>query len=373
MYKKLNLHTGTHVAFIIAIMTNIPRFIRIHSVDLGITAAQIAYTAAFTYILWINAQLFINSKQIERKFVRLCGAIIIGTTISVFTQMVSTMLFDDISYIDQKIGSAFDLTAQQIIGLYIFRGFTFTGLILFIASNIKLVTEKQKNELEIEQLKQDNLEAKLKLLKQQISPHFLFNSLSTLKTMVKEKENKNYIMQLSNVYRYLLKSDELNTNNLVTVKDELEFTLSYLYILKERFEDGLQVSISVNEKNCELLLPPLALQILIENAIKHNIVSIEEPLSIKIYDEEDKFLIVENNLQLKQSAEDSLGIGLQNIRDRYKLINAQDIDIIKSESLFKIKIPLLIQEKHNKTDNNLNICRSPLKRLSHRCKKENQN
>ncbi len=370
MLKKLNLHTGTHVAFIIAIITNIPRLIKIHSLDLGILAGQILFTAAFTYILWINAQLFINSKQIESKFAKFTGALIIGTTVAVFMQILNAFIFNDMSIIDQKIGSAFDLTAHQIIGLYIFRAVTFTGLILFIVGNINLVTAKQKNELEIEQLKQDNLEAKLKLLKQQISPHFLFNSLSTLKTMVKEKENKNYIMQLSNVYRYLLKSDGLNTNNLVTVKDELEFTQSYLYILKERFEDGLQVSINVAEQNCELLLPPLALQILIENAIKHNIVSIDEPLSIKIYDEEDKFLVVENNLHLKQSAEDSLGIGLQNIRDRYKLINEQDIEIIKSESVFAVKVPLLTQEKQTKTDINLDFCKGPFKRFSHRCKKE---
>jgi LytS/YehU family sensor histidine kinase len=141
------------------------------------------------------------------------------------------------------------------------------------------------------------------------------------------------------VYRYLLKDN--NIQNLVCLKDELAFTESYLYIIKERFEDALIVSTTINEELLNKRLPPLVLQILIENAIKHNILTAEEPLKITIFTDKYQSLTVENILQPKQSTEDSLGIGLENIKGRYKLIGDKEIKILQTQHSFSVTVPLL--------------------------------
>jgi two-component system, LytTR family, sensor kinase len=149
------------------------------------------------------------------------------------------------------------------------RGLTIGGFQYFVVYYIAAVKKVEHSKMEIEQLKKENLQARLNLLKQQISPHFLFNSLSTLKTIATDANTRQYIMQLSNVYRYLL---NYNDNNVASLKDELAFTNSYLYILKKRFEEALQVHIQVPDELLSRYIVPLSLQILIENSIKHNII-----------------------------------------------------------------------------------------------------
>ncbi len=235
-----------------------------------------------------------------------------------------------------------ELNRWQIFYFFIFNAISFSALVYFIASSSDITRRSQRNQLEIEQLKQENLEARLKLLKQQVSPHFLFNALSTLKTTVDNPQTKNYIVQLSNVYRYLLSDkDSPQQKNLVSLCDELAFIQSYLYILTERFEEALQVKIDVDENLMQKKLPPLALQILIENAIKHNIISPDEPLLIEVYNEGSSTLTVRNRLQPKLSTDDSIGIGLQNIKDRYRLLGNKGIEVIPTEETFTVKIPLL--------------------------------
>jgi sensor histidine kinase YesM len=219
------------------------------------------------------------------------------------------------------------------------RGLIIGGFQYFMVYYIATVKEAEHAKIEIEQLKKENLQARLNLLKQQVSPHFLFNSLSTLKTIAPDQHTRHYIMQLSNVYRYLL---NYNDNNVATLKDELAFTNSYLYILQERFEQALQIQIQVPEALLLLNIPPLSLQILIENAIKHNVISPADPLRIHIHSEENETLTVENNVQPKLSTEKNTGKGLQNINDRYQLLSGKQIDIIHTPTKFIVKLPLLI-------------------------------
>jgi len=339
--RNLHLKSGLRVSGIISVFVAIPQLIRFESTNLVSTFITFCYAYVFSFSIWIICEYFLTLKCVSKGYKKVLMAVVIGTIFSVLLQLFGNYFFHSMAIETTRIYAALNLSKQQQMLMSLFRGFTFTGLIYFVAYYISLTEEKQKNQLEIEQLKQENLEARLSLLKQQVSPHFLFNSLSTLKTIAKESETKNYIIQLSNVYRYLLNDKGYQNNNLVSLKEELAFTQSYLYILSERFEDALQVRIQVEDKLMSKRLPPLALQILIENAIKHNIVSIEEPLQITISTEKDKFLVVENKLQPKLSTEDSLGMGLQNIKDRYKLLEDKDIEIIKTEALFTVKIPLL--------------------------------
>jgi two-component system LytT family sensor kinase len=212
----------------------------------------------------------------------------------------------------------------------------FTYILIYnIQTNIKF----QKSKLENELLKQVHLRAQLLSLQQQISPHFLFNSLSTLKTIAPDQKTKTYIVQLANVYRYLL---NFNENHLASVKDELAFMQSYLYILQERFEAALQISIDIPNHYLTYFIPPLSLQLLVENAVKHNISSPERPLYIRIYNSSvADALIIENSYQPKQSVEESTGKGLKNIEDRYQLLANEQIGVFKGDDLFTVVLPLL--------------------------------
>jgi two-component system LytT family sensor kinase len=231
----------------------------------------------------------------------------------------------------------FSTTQFTLINLS--RAFFVSVLIFIIVYNVHINNTLQKSILENGLLKQAQLRAQILSLQQQISPHFLFNSLSTLKTMAKETPTKTYVIQLANAYRYLLNFSE---HHLASLKDELAFMKSYLHILKERYEDGLQVSIEVPAGFLAYQIPPLSLQLLVENAIKHNVISPARPLCIKIHASEPQSIVVENNYQARLSVEESTGKGLQNIKDRYRLLANQSIEIYQDETIFKVTLPLLL-------------------------------
>ncbi|WP_248282169.1 sensor histidine kinase [Mucilaginibacter robiniae] len=201
----------------------------------------------------------------------------------------------------------------------------------------------QKTKLENEQFKQAHLRAQLISLQQQISPHFLFNSLSTLKTITHESDTKNFVVQLSHVYRYLL---NFNNHQVTKLSEELKFIRSYLYILHQRFEGSLDITIEVPDNYHNCLIPPLSIQLLVENAIKHNIVSPDMPLGILIHVNDKQELIIENTLQPKKSPVESTGLGLQNINDRFRLLFNKEININKANGTFTVILPLISYEHY---------------------------
>jgi LytS/YehU family sensor histidine kinase len=196
----------------------------------------------------------------------------------------------------------------------------------------------QTTKLENEILEQAHLRAQLLTMQQQISPHFLFNSLSTLKTIAVDQPTKNYIVQLAAVYRYVLNSNE---HYLTDLQEELKFIRSYLYIMGERYEDALQVKIDIPDTYLQYQIPPLSLQLLVENAIKHNTISPDVPLHISITTGYGPELLVENNFQPKKTPEESTGMGLKNISERYKLIARQPIQVLNVDGKFSVTLPLL--------------------------------
>jgi sensor histidine kinase YesM len=195
--------------------------------------------------------------------------------------------------------------------------------------------------LEAESSKKESAMARYEALKNQINPHFLFNSLNALTNLVYEDQDKaaQFIKQLSEVYRYVLDSRE---KELVPMADELHFVQSYLYLQQIRFGENLKVKIDLQHvKGC---VAPLALQLLLENAIKHNIVSVDDPLFINVF-EENGFICVENNLQKKnQPLETSVGLGLDNIRNRYRFLTDREVEIMETKEKFLVKIPLIPEE-----------------------------
>lgn len=193
--------------------------------------------------------------------------------------------------------------------------------------------------VEVEKYKTQSLQAQLQNLKDQINPHFMFNNLSVLSSLVYKDQDKavDFINQLSKVYRYLLDSHNCE---MVRLEEELSFVQSYTYLLQIRFDKNLVVHFDISEDSKRLLLPPMALQILIENAIKHNEVSEQLPLNLHIR-AGNNVLEVSNNLQLRSSSEKGSKNGLRNIRERYKFFTTREMEISETASAFTVKIPLL--------------------------------
>lgn len=191
-----------------------------------------------------------------------------------------------------------------------------------------------------EELKRESVEAQFESLKNQVNPHFLFNSLNTLTALIEENPSLavRYVNQLSQVYRYVLQSREKEVTNL---KTELEFTTSYIFLLQKRFEQNLNFIVTIEEKYLSKKIAPLCLQMLIENAIKHNIVSSERPLNIHISIENENYITVINNLQLKNFPDHNTGIGLPNIVKRYSYLSESEVKIDESKSFFKVSLPLI--------------------------------
>lgn len=202
----------------------------------------------------------------------------------------------------------------------------------------------QKVRLELEKVKSDNLGAQYELLKQQINPHFLFNSLNTLKSMAEtnDSETVDFIMKLSDFYRFTLESRKLD---LITVQEEMKIIDSYIFLQKARFGEGITLTNELTDQVLKTLIPPFTLQLLVENCIKHNIVSQNKPLHIKIYNSENK-IIIENPVQKKMVTEESLGVGLDNVKMRYKHLLEQEIEINSDEKIFQIKLPLIHEYHH---------------------------
>jgi two-component system LytT family sensor kinase len=189
-------------------------------------------------------------------------------------------------------------------------------------------------------LEKDNIEAKYEALKSQVNPHFLFNSLNSLVSLVEENDKAvEYINNLSDFLRYMLKSNE---RQLVLVREEVEILGKFLQLQKLRFNENLKIEMDVDEKYFHYSTPPLVLQMLAENCLKHNIISKEKPLTISIR-ALPGWISVENNFQPKDEHE-STGQGLRNISERYRFFTTEQVKIYQTNTIFKVSVPLLIEK-----------------------------
>ncbi|MEO1517873.1 MAG: histidine kinase [Bacteroidota bacterium] len=198
---------------------------------------------------------------------------------------------------------------------------------------------------EREEAKQAQLRSELEGLRNQVNPHFLFNSLNTLMNIVAEDQKLaiSFLKKLSKVYRYILES---RGEQLISLKEEMDFMESYIFLLRERFQQNLQIDIDIPPSHLQHQVIPLALQILFENAIKHNILSAKRPLSIRLFVENDK-LIVENGLQRKNKVLHSTRVGLENVRIRYKIFTDQRVEVMEDAHIFRVALPLLVYQHQN--------------------------
>lgn len=213
-----------------------------------------------------------------------------------------------------------------------------TFVISLVVHSYSFLVNWKKTLIDAEKFQKESIKAQYESLKNQVNPHFLFNSLNALTNLVYDSPDKavKFIKQLSEVYRYVLETRE---KEIVPLSEELRFLESYLFLQQIRFGDKLQVEIHM--EGIASGVAPLALQMLIENAIKHNEVSEDNPLHIKVYSDKSS-IVVENNKQKKTVLkEDSPGLGLENIRRRYAFLNSAEMSVEDTPEKFIVRLPIL--------------------------------
>jgi hypothetical protein len=211
--------------------------------------------------------------------------------------------------------------------------------VVAIYESIYFMNELRKSVEEKEMFKRESLNAALNALKTQVNPHFLFNNLNTLSSVIPENPQLavDFVQQLSKLYRHIL---EVKDEQSIPLQQELDVLRAYAFLLQTRFGSNLEVVINVPDEKMNRRIVPLSLQILMENAIKHNIVSSDKPLKVEVFAQNGK-LLVSNNLQKKHQVNESTGIGLDNIRNRYKLLGDGKVEVIENGSDFIVSIPLI--------------------------------
>lgn len=298
---------------------------------------QFLIIGSFTSLLWIllwkgNEYLgnFISSKISWLEFP--LRRFLIGTVATVgytFTAMyVLTAIYEQ--SFSQRIGTGVLVSVIITIAISLFM------------HGREFLLNWRRSAIMAEQYQKESVAARYESLKSQVNPHFLFNSLNALSNLIYEDEHKAaiFIRELSGVYRYVIDTQERET---VPLREEIGFLESYIYLQQIRFGQKLQVVIDL--KGIDADVAPLALQMLIENAIKHNVISDDDPLRITVVTD-GNFIRVTNNLQLKKSlGEDSPGLGLENIRRRYEMLTKVEVQVETTPEHFSVKLPLIKKQR----------------------------
>lgn len=302
-------------------------------------------------ILWfgnvhIDHQLNRRNPWVIRPKRRLILQIVLNTlftTITLFVLMyiIHQIKFGDGRIINRKMAQTF-LPALCI-----------TYLVLAVQISWQFFSALKDSMLEVEKYKTESMQAQMQNLKNQLNPHFLFNNLSVLTSLVYKDQDKavDFINELSKVYRYAL---DTKTSELVTLEDELLFLKHYIYLLQIRFGSSISFKIDVCERSKKMFLPPMCLQMLVENTIQHNETSQASPLHVHIHDQGD-VLIIKNMIQPRSDNTNGSGMGLKNIQKRYAFFGIKKVEVSKENNIFTVKLPLLdITDSSKKTNLDLN-------------------
>lgn len=296
-----------------------------------ISAILITY-AVIEVLLWLNGKLkssvAMKDKPVGRFFMQFG-----------LNSLIAVIIVDGLRYLVSLIISYkgyVNLFDELIILTYVV---VLVLIFNLVDLSIYLLNVWRFNLAELERFKKQNAEFRFESLRSQLNPHFLFNSLNTLSSLVNEdSENATeFIRELADVYRYILDNRE---KELIDFESEMKFANSFVQLSKLRFGENFSVNIDISEDSLKKEIAPLTLQLLIENTIKHNIISKKKPLRIDIISD-GNYLEVKNNLQIKLTKEHSSSVGLKNIQSRYGFLTENKIAIEKNDDEFVVKIPLI--------------------------------
>ncbi len=303
---------------------------------------NLQFTLLYSVCLYMaNALIFIYLDKIFASDRFTVKRIIIGFVSSFFVSIFTIFLlriFEEV-FIEQSTFKEF--LAKEDIGNYMVS-IIITFIITLLAHAVYFYRSYQENRVKQQKIIAGTASAKFESLKNQIDPHFLFNSLNVLSSLIEENpENaQKFTSSLSKIYRYVL---EQRDKELVSVEEELAFAKTYMNLLKMRFENSIFYELPEKVNNPEAKVVPLSLQLLLENTVKHNVVSEQKPLRIRIF-ESDNYLVVQNDYQKKEVLKDRQGVGLQNIISRYAILTERKVRIEQTEKEFTVKIPMLTRQ-----------------------------
>ncbi|TLP82807.1 sensor histidine kinase [Maribacter sp. ACAM166] len=222
-------------------------------------------------------------------------------------------------------------------GFLAFGYITLLIVLYFVARILRLQVNQRVSDIENEHLKHQNLQKELTALKNQIDPHFLFNSLNSLTSLIRDNEPATqFVKKLSYMYRYILQS---GNSDLVSIREELKFLESYTYLMKTRYRERFEIEVTIAEELKGRKIPPLALQFLVENAVKHNEISKSNPLLVRVYSKENS-IFIDNPLRPRTTMAAGTGTGLLNLRKRYLLLQQQDVLVRTENGIFQVELPL---------------------------------
>ena len=327
------------IAILLAILVSVPKTIFIYDMMgqdeafLGAWIADLVYRLVFFFffswtILQINANVGYSKYQWSTA-VRLSVMVLINIAVLIGTLSLFEFLYPHVIQIEMN---------PRDKG---FLAFTYTILLLalvFIGRILRLQVEKQETRLENEHLKQQSLQNELIALKNQVDPHFLFNSLNSLTSLIRDNEPATqFVKKLSYMYRYILQSGD---SDLVSVKDELKFLESYTYLMQTRYRDRFTIDINIEPHYLEQEIPPLALQLLVENSVKHNEISETNPLKVSVYSK-DGSLFVDNPIRLRKTFTEGTKNGLMNLKKRYILLLRKELTVRTDNNIFSVQLPLI--------------------------------
>lgn len=284
---------------------------------------------------WVNVKLDRRipwySSALKRLVIQGLITILISTII--ISAIVGTLIVYIAPYGDKEIALERGLVFSNISAIML--SILYTGVYFF--------NQWGRSIVDIEILKREQLQSQLAVLKQQLNPHFLFNTLSTLTSLLSEDHKcaTEFTQKLSSIYRYVLQATD---KNIVELAAEIQAAQAYAYLQQTRFGDNLRISINIPSNYKNLFIAPLTLQILLENAIKHNVILSNKPLHVDISIDADNWVVVKNNLQRKSSVEAGNKVGLKNIVNRYRLLSNKTVEISEGDSEFTVRIPLLKEE-----------------------------
>lgn len=346
IYADKYLLSTIIISLVVAILIHFPESVSLfdrfesHTLFPGMRFADVANEVFFTFIsllllFGVNTWLFhFNQASIKISWQKIILSFVL-------TWALSNLLGKGFVYLHQT----FDIPAIDAMVhhyLHPLRDLIMSCLVTSSCYIIYLIRKQQQVIVENQQLQAENILNQYEVLKNQLNPHMLFNSLNTLRSLVRENQDKaqEYIQELSRVLRYTLQGNESKS---VRLKEEMDFVSAYIFLLKMRFEDNLIFDIKIAKELETCYLPPMSIQMLVENAVKHNEISNRRPLTIRIATDETGGLYVSNLIQPKLTTTSGTGIGLVNLSKRYQLLFRRDITITEDKD-FTVRIPL-IQEQ----------------------------
>ena len=285
------------------------------------------------YFKYFNEKIGWEKAGLKRAFLAAGGSIVLTLIGFFFCRMVDKTVFHD-----QRLS---EFLQNEQASYYLFP-LLFTAVVSLIFHLLYFYKALQEQKVTEQKIIAGTASAKFESLKNQIDPHFLFNSLNVLTSLIEEnpEQAQKFTTSLSKIYRYVL---EQKDKELVSLEEELSFAATYMKLLKMRFEDSIYFEAPETLSSPEAKVVPLSLQLLLENTIKHNVVSESRPLRIRIY-ESDGYLVIENNFQKKEVLHNRKGVGLQNIADRYSLVTRREVLVEENPEYFVVRLPVLTKQ-----------------------------